>query len=505
MRTQRSKNRRSFVKPQSRWWNKVLPARGRRLALEPLEHRLVLSTFSVVNTDDVGVGSLRWAIEEANANAGPDAIAFNIPMTDANFVDVDSALPGGDPEPDTFVITPLSALPDLSDTFGGTTIDGSTQTAFTGNTNPFGPEVVLDGSAITVGGNGLLLDSANNQVHGLNVRNFNNFGLLITGDASTVTGNYIGTDATGTLAMSNGEGIRLSNVSGTMIGGIPEAERNLISGNGTGIFIRLGSADTQVVGNYIGTTADGLSTLGTPTLGTQRFGIHLQGDVDSLIGGAAPGAGNLISGNYQAGIIVGEQGGAVPSASQGSCIQGNRIGTTADGYGALGNVFYGIQIAAGGAYGVHNLTIGGTEPGAGNVISGNGEVGIISVGEQARSLKIQGNYIGTDVDGIGAIPNQIPNQKAGIAIQDAAEALIGGIDPAARNVISGNENYGIQLYRGSDHAVQGNFIGTNAAGTEGVPNGKGGVYILDASDMTVGGSESGARNVIADNGGSGGG
>ena len=54
------------------------------------------------------------------------------------------ALPGGDAAPDVWVIKPLSALPALSDASGGTTIDGRTQTTFGGDTNPFGPEVVLD-------------------------------------------------------------------------------------------------------------------------------------------------------------------------------------------------------------------------------------------------------------------------------------------------------------------------------------------------------------------------
>src|SRR5207248_10212004 len=123
----------------------------------------------VTNTNDSGPGSLRQAILNANASAGADTIVFNIPTSDPNFVDVDAALPGGDAAPDVWVIKPLSALPALSDASGGTTIDGRTQTTFGGDTNPFGPEVVLDGSLAGAGVNGLTILASGNQVFGLNV------------------------------------------------------------------------------------------------------------------------------------------------------------------------------------------------------------------------------------------------------------------------------------------------------------------------------------------------
>ena len=82
-------------------------------------------TCRVTNTNDSGPGSLREAILCANEHPGPDVIEFAIPMTDPNFVDADSWLPGGDPYPDVCEIYPESALPTLVD--AGTTIDGWTQ------------------------------------------------------------------------------------------------------------------------------------------------------------------------------------------------------------------------------------------------------------------------------------------------------------------------------------------------------------------------------------------
>ena len=82
-------------------------------------------TLRVTTTSDSGVGSLREAIQIANAMPGPDHIEFSIPTSDPNFVDVDAALPGGDADSDAFVIALLSALPALNDAGGGTTIDGA--------------------------------------------------------------------------------------------------------------------------------------------------------------------------------------------------------------------------------------------------------------------------------------------------------------------------------------------------------------------------------------------
>ena len=69
------------------------------------------------------------------------AIEFNIPPTDPGFVDVDSHLAGGDPEPDAFLIQPQTALPALDNPTWGITLDGGSQTRFGGDTNPFGPEI----------------------------------------------------------------------------------------------------------------------------------------------------------------------------------------------------------------------------------------------------------------------------------------------------------------------------------------------------------------------------
>ncbi|HUG91990.1 MAG TPA: hypothetical protein VML55_14220, partial [Planctomycetaceae bacterium] len=238
--------------------------------VEALEDRTLLSTFFVTNTADAGAGSLRQAILDANASDSADTIVFNIPPTDPGFEDVDSTMPGGDPAPDVFVIRPLSQLPRLIDLTGGTTIDGRTQTAFGGDTNPFGPEIVLDGSLITtILPAGLDIRSNDNAVLGLNIQRFRGNGLqVVGGDRNWIAANYIGTDATGTLSRANNrDGILLftsadGNVIGTNADGVGDSgEGNLISGNGSSA-IRITRSDENVVaGNYIGLDRTGSSAV----------------------------------------------------------------------------------------------------------------------------------------------------------------------------------------------------------------------------------------------------
>ncbi len=110
---------------------------------------------------------------------------------------------------------------------------------------------------------------------------------------------------------------------------------------------------------------------------------------------------------------------------------------------------------------------------------------------------IAGDFIGPDAAGI-ASPG---NQQYGVVVQNNANSvLIGGITPADRNVISGNGSE-ISLESGVGHVVQGNLIGTDAAGTKELPGGAPGAGISATSaNVTVGGTSASARNVIAGNG-----
>src|SRR6266446_2087325 len=109
---------------------------------------------------------------------------------------------------------------------------------------------------------------------------------------------------------------------------------------------------------------------------------------------------------------------------------------------------------------------------------------------------VQGCYIGTNAAGTAASANGAD----GIRI-NAGGITIGGTSAGARNIISGNDGSGIAVTGGSGISILGNFIGLNAAGTQGVANGSAGVNISGGAAV-VGGIAPGSRNVISGNGGS---
>ncbi len=234
--------------------------------------------------DSGGNCTLRAAIQQANATPGADTVNFRI---------------GTGPQ----TITPGSALPAVNEPL---TIDATTQPGFAGS-----PLVVLSGAGAPFS-NGLNINVGPSTVRGLVVNGFLSVGIrLSNGVGSVIAGNYIGTDAVGAAAVGNGVGVIVINASGTRIGGTTASDRNVISGNATGVTI-LGSNST-VQGNYIGVAADGSSPL--PNAGD---GVSIRSTVilstgtvvsdahDNAVGGTAAGQANVIAHNGGSGIAVSE-------------------------------------------------------------------------------------------------------------------------------------------------------------------------------------------------------
>ena len=338
---------------------------------------------------------------------------------------------------------------------------------------PNGVGVLLLAPGNTIGGAeegaGNLISGNTNQ--GINLGPPNATGNIIAG-------NHIGVDASGTAALGNDVGVWVENVADNVIGGTSASARNVISGNREGIGLwEAGATGNTVLGNYIGTNQSGDAAI------PNDFGIVVYAP-DNTIGGTEEGAGNLISGNRFNGVnFYGEN-------ATGNSVEGNLIGTNAAGTSALGNGEQGVALvdAAGN-------TIGGTTSGAGNALSGNTIAGVFLLGEATENNVIQGNVIGTDPTGTSAIGNG----ESGVAIHSAKDNLVGGTEPGARNILSGNV-FGVLIgdLLADGNRIQGNYIGTNAAGDAAVPNTQSG--ILDWGQNTIiGGTEAGAGNVISGN------
>ena len=307
-------------------------------------------------------------------------------------------------------------------------------------------------------------------------------GILIAQSAARnrVQGNYIGTDKNGTAAIPNtgvaGIGLTTSSADNT-IGGAGAA-RNLISGNSSD-GIQIGGADrNQVTGNWIGTDRNGTAAL------PNSDGVRIVAGSSNTIG-----RGNLISGNTNSGVSV--------DGGTDGVVSGNLVGTDKNGSAALGNGAIGIDV---GFTPASRTRVGGTVAADRNVISGNAQIGL-ELEPNADHTTVQGNYIGVNKSGTGALPNLgAPGADAAVVVAGTT-ATIGGSTTAAANVISGNDATGVEIVGigTQSNTVTGNLVGTNRTGTAAIPNTGDGVLLLNfAHDNTVG-----PGNVISGNGGNG--
>jgi len=506
------------------WLGAFLLSRAAGAAAESVE---------VTTTGDSGPGSLREAIAYANAHSGT-TIRFAIPGSGVR------------------TIQPLSALPTVT---APVIIDGYTQPGAQANTLAVGNDAVLlielDGGGAG-NGSALAIEGGNSTLRGLVVRGFHGDAVVLrVRGGNTVAGCFIGTDSTGTIACPNVEGdahwpaaIKITDVPDNLIGGGTPAARNLISANeDKGIWITGAAAQgNRIQGNYIGTNA-----AGTALLGSQACGVLLQNTTGSLVGGTAAGERNLISGN--SGVAVQVES-LWPTSDR---IQGNYIGTNAAGTAAIGNAWLGNFGAV--VLDAPGITLGGTDAGAGNLVAGPGGIGVLDsaviqgnligtdatgtaalpnspgigvyggsevliggttpaarnliagtvydgVRLMASGARVQGNYIGTDISGQGALPNG----QAGVRVahrdggSEPADNLIGGTEADAGNVISGNTGPGVFIEAATvGTQVLGNLIGLDATGTTARPNGDSGIYIQGGRNVLVGGTTAAARNTISGN------
>lgn len=422
--------------------------------LEDLEARTLLSppTYTVTNASDSGVGSLRQAILDTNANV------------DINNADTIQFAIASGPQ----AIHLLSALPSITDPV---IIDATTQPGYNGI-----PIIQLNNGYLS--GDGLTLLTGNSTIRGLVINRFIGNGIRISGTGASgnvIEGNYIGTNPLGTGELHNtANGILIENGAannriGTNGDGINDAaERNLISGNQrSGIELTgLGTTTNLISGNYIGTNAAGSTAIPNGVVGSENLSgiLRRNGASNNVIGVSPTGSHsaaerNVISGNAFYGIFIAE------AATNNNIVAGNYIGTKANGTPALGNGVHGVIMAEA----TKNNLIGTDANGIWddierNIISGNGSAGVRMRDFGTTGNIVAGNYIGTDVTGEIALGNAV----YGVSISlGASNNLIGtngaGFhDSAERNVISGNNWDGIGI----------SGIGTDANAEPRVSSGK---------------------------------
>jgi CSLREA domain-containing protein len=405
---------------RSSWWKRLTrnnqsprpahrkSARPRPAAprLERLEDRLSPALITVTTTSDDltpndGTVSLREAITAINAgtnlgdpditsqNPGTfgtnDTIRFNIPGAGVRTINVGSSASAAG------IALPTITKPVL--------IDGYTQPGASANTQANSDNAVLlvelSGTSAGASANGLTVNTGSATVGvtigGLVINRFSGNGIRLQSGDTTISGNFIGTNAQGNAQLPNGlDGVRIDSPSRGSIGGPVPALRNVISGNTLdGVHI-LGTT-AVIVGNFIGVNAAGTGPVGTRTGSTSPntasgnflYGIEISGGNNNTVGGNAA-VRNVIGFNLD--------GVEIDNGGQNNTVAGNFIGVGADGTTAAGNVLHGVALRSSGNLaapfgpgqtaepGVQRNTIGGTGAGAGNVVAFNGSAGVAVFG-----------------------------------------------------------------------------------------------------------------------------
>lgn len=374
------------------------------------------ATLTVTNTDDAGPGSLRQAIADANVAQG-STITFAI---GSGFR----------------TIRPLSPLPAL---LRGT-IDGTTQPGYAGT-----PLIAIDGSLLPPLSQGLA--AFDSTLTGLLVTSCPYFGIELSGN-SKLTRSFIGTDPTGTSARGNVVGVEVdgSFQGTTVIGGLLPGEGNVISGNTAyGVFVQGGAV--AIIGNRIGTDVTGLAAIPNQTGIELDYSTPYGGSPPFTIGGTSPGAGNLISGNSEAGIAV--------FYSTDVLIQGNVIGPDASGGVGLGSQRAGVTTTQS-----TRVTVGGSATAA-NVIAFHSLAGVGIEGGSSRITisrnSIFANAFGIDLDFVRNNPDRItpndsqdpdtgPNLLQNFPILTSASSVAGGIALAGTLNSEPNSTFTIELF-----------------------------------------------------------
>jgi parallel beta-helix repeat protein len=489
-----------------------------------------MSIFTVSNLNDAGAGSLRAAINAANLDSSGSVIDFVVNGT----------------------ITLASALPAITH---AVTID-ATSAPTHANGGPPVVEINCSSNAGLTFGTG----SDGSKLLGLAIGNANGNGVTLNSGSVTLADNYIGLNTSGSAFGNSGDGVYVAATSSNnRIGVNPTAASgvvsNVISGNGGNGISFHGSSGNTLVDNRIGT-----DPTGNGTIANGRNGIWLTDSSNgNEIGGTVfkdtdtgaindptgdkgtvapvfvvPPLGNLVSGNGDNGILI-------DADSQRNILNGNFVGTTADGNGAIGNTLDGVAIdgadnnsligcqfvnnpfvyynviSANGGNGLHitdsdNTTVQANFFGVGadnTTILGNGLDGIlvdgtsantqvggviplgnVSAGNGQNGIEVKDTVSGfitfNTFGGLLAFKGAAPNGNDGLLITST-----GGNNAVQTNVFSGNVNDGIELSgAASGVTVDPNIAGLNTDGNALLPNGNDGLEIDGtAHDNVIGGSQ----------------
>jgi hypothetical protein len=425
---------------------------------------------TVSTLSDSGAGSLRAAIDAANSAAAGTAtdITFSVNGT----------------------ITLASALPAITNEV---IIDGTSAPTHTAGGAPV-VEINCDGHA----GLQFSAGSADSELLGVAVDDASGNGVTLGADAITLNGDYIGLDLAGAADGNHADGVFVSpDSSEDMIGlnssGDSGVVANVISGNtGSGLVLS-GATHNTVAANRIGT-----NRAGSAAIANGGNGIWLtQGANGNEIGGTeytdaatgqqnnptgskgtvtpvfvAPPLGNLVSGNSGDGVLI-------DMGSQDNVLNGNFIGTTADGDAAIGNSGNGVSIIGANGNSLVGCKLVNNPFVYYNVVSGNKLNGLLVT--NSDNTTVQGNFFGVGANNTSAVGNN----GNGILVNGSSEnTVVGGVIPLG-NVSGDNTLNGVEVAGTASKFITFNTFGGLLAFKGAAPNGNDGLLVTSAGGRIV--------------------
>jgi hypothetical protein len=442
----------------------------------PSQIRARAGSLIVTNLNDSGPGSLRAAIEKVNARHARDAAI-------------------------TFTVNGAIGLAsDLPSILARVTIDGTSAPGYDGR-----PIVEIDASRHA----GLLFGSGStgSKLLGIAVINANGNGVTLEAESIDLNRNFIGLDLTGKPAGNGGDGIYIGpQSSNDRIGANPSGASgvvgNVISGNaGNGVSLH-GSSRDVVAANRIGTDLKGKIAMANGgngiwitdgsndnEIGGKRFIDSATGKANNPTGSkgtvdpvfVVPPDGNLVSGNTRNGILI-------DNGSSSNTLNGNFIGTTENGDGAIANSGDGVRIAGAGGNSLVGCKVVNEPFVFYNVVSGNAGNGVRIT--SSNDVVVQGNFFGIGANNTAVVANG----RDGILIDGSSRnTQVGGVIPLG-NVSAGNVRNGIEVAGTAAGFITFNTFGGILAFKGAAPNGNDGVLIT-----ATGGNQTVRTNVLSGN------
>jgi hypothetical protein len=465
---------------------------GVALTAPPQSTSVPTSPYSttVSTLSDSGPGSLRSAIEAANTLQASNSAKVRVASAASGLSTITFSVHG--------TITLASDLPALSTKVK---LDATTAPTHTGTT----PVVEINADAHS--GIVFAAGSAGSQLLGFAIDNATGPGVTLEASSITLDSDYIGINLAGAAFGNRGDGVYVaSNSSNNLIGLNAAAASgvvaNVISGNtGNGLSMHESSGNI-VVDDYIGTNATG-----TAAISNSGDGIWMTtASHDNEIGGTAyvdtatgqinnptgnkgtvpevyvvPPLGNLISGNGQNGVRI-------DIGSRNNVLNGNFIGTTANGDAAIGNTADGVLITNANNNSLIGCVFVNNPFVYYNVVAGNGENGLHIT--SSDNVLVQANFFGTGANNT----TLVPNQGDGILVDGSSQnTQVGGVIPLG-NVSAGNALNGIEVAGTAANFTTFNTFGGLLAFKGAAPNGNDGLLIT-----STGGNQTVRTNVFSGN------